>query len=544
MSPTRWALPRALSCLFVAALFALTFGAATASAQYYYDSALHSLELSSGPLVRSPRLIGMGGLSQVIPDRNASINLWDFAGMPVGLAEDDTASTLDIRPGSDGLSAIAHQPNGLERQYLAASSSHAQGEGVYRNHESGSTFGVVGDLSGLSWDVPYATTVEVRQHLLHPQITPILGGILPRFFDRHLAWAGYLRFRDETIENNFRSIVSNAAGDYINLGGAELPPPSEFNPTQTNVNSIAYGLSTAYSIGKVTRLGLGIEHENNDIKATNDLSRSSSEISESRPFWIGHAALVGRLGKSLEYGIDGIGRKANSEQDWRFTTSAGVGGIPLSGRGNLLTREEKGSELHTRARWTRGRAMFAGSFQTSATDITIDPPNANDATSFNHFLNEAFNRAGADTLALPDSVVHYESKSRAYGWGGGASYRFGTSVLGAEYNWVRDVGSTLALGSGPRYLAWDVRVGYEHPLGEQLKGRLGYIHRWVDQDDYTANNEYKSNTMTVGLGYAPPLSSWSLETGFQLEFRNPDYADPTDSHQSRQKLAAEVHWAF
>jgi hypothetical protein len=310
------------------------------------------------------------------------------------------------------------------------------------------------------------------------------------------------------------------------------------------VNTVAYGVSTDYILGRTTRVALGIERENNDVLATNAQDRSSSEIRESRPYWTGQAALVGKLGRSLEYGVNGIGRTSDSEQDWRFTASAGVGAVPLTGRGNLLTRSEKSSELDARARWTSGKLILAGSLSTAAQDIDIDPPNANDATSFNRFINEAFNRPGADTLSLPDSVVHYESRRRAWGWSGGGSYRLGVSKLGAEFHWLRDAGSTNLLGPGPRRIAWDVRVGYEHPLGDQMMGRVGYDYRWVDQDDYTAFNEYKGSTGTVGLGYAPPASSWSLEAGYQLEFRNPDFSDPQQVHQSRQKLAAQVHWVF
>src|SRR5712691_10655041 len=131
MSPTRWVLPRALSL----SLLAVMFGAATASAQFF-EPALRSLDLSTGPVARSPRLLGMGGLSLAVPDRDASINLWDFAGIPVGLASDDTTSTLDVRPGTDALSSVTRLSSGRERQNLAARSTLAQMEAVYRNHES------------------------------------------------------------------------------------------------------------------------------------------------------------------------------------------------------------------------------------------------------------------------------------------------------------------------------------------------------------------------------------------------------------------------
>ncbi len=297
MSPTRWVLPRALSLSLLAAMF----GAATASAQFF-DPALRALDLSTGPVARSPRLLGMGGLVLAVPDRDASIELWDFAGMPVGLAADDTTSTLDLRPGTDALSSVSHLPAGRERQELAARSTLAQMEAVYRNHDSGSMFAVVGDVSSLRWDRPFSRAVEVREGLLHPQIMPVLGGVVPRILSGHLAWATHLRFRSENVEDHYRLIVANAAGEYIDLGGGQLPPPGQFAPTNTDVTTTAFGLSTAYTMGRRTRLGLGIEHENNHIEGRNDLPRSSSETSEPRPYWIGQAALVGGFGRTFEYG--------------------------------------------------------------------------------------------------------------------------------------------------------------------------------------------------------------------------------------------------
>ncbi len=539
MSPTRWVLPRALSL----SLLSLSFGAATASAQYY-EPAMRSLDLSTGPLARSPRLLGMGGLRLVIPDRDAGINLWDFARLPVGLSEDDTASTLDVRPGTDALSSVRRLPAGRERQNLAARTTSTQVEGVYRSRESGSVFGVVGDLSGLRSDRPYSTLVELRQGVSHPEVMSILGGKLSRPFGGHLHWATHLRFRSETVQDRYRSIVSNSAGEYVDQSGAQQPPPGEFTITDINVNTMAFGLSTAYAIGQRTRFALGIERENNPIKSTNDQLRSSSEVREDRPFWVGHAALVGRLGTTFEYGVDGIGRLSNSEADWRFSTSAGVGADPLSGRGNLYTREEQASELHARARWSPGRATFAGSIETAASKVLIDPPNANDHTSLNRFINLAFNRTGSDTLAFPDSIVHSESRRNAWGWGGGASYRFGRTTIGSEFHWSRDVRSTTVLSSGPRRVAWDVRTGLEHPLGKLMSGRLGYAYRSVDEDEYTAGNEFIGNAVSIGFGYRPAGASWSLESGYVIEFRNQDFTNSADERQSRQNLAMQLHWAF
>lgn len=539
MSPTRWVLPRA-SFL---ALLITSFAASIASAQIL-QSTPNALDLARSTTAQSPRLLGMGGLSLVVPDRDAAINLWDFAGLPAGLASDDSTSTLYLRPGTRSLSSARNLASGGERQNLAARGNDCRFEAVYRNRETGGAFGLIGDLSALSWDQPYATTIERRQGVQHPEAMPVLGGAVPKVFHGHLVWAAHMRFRSETVQNQYREIISNSAGQWINQGGGQLPPPGDFAPTRSEVSTNGYGLSTAYAVGLRTRLAVGIERENNRILSTNDQVRSSSEVRETRPYWTGRAAWVGSVGRTLEYGVVGTGRVSDSEADWRFTTSAGVGSDPLNGRGNLLNRKERSSELHARARWSPGRVTFAGSLTTAAHEITIDPPNANDLTSLNQFINNAYNRPGADTLALPDSIQRGVDKRAAWGWGGGAGYRFGRSTLGVEAHWSRDVRSTTALGSGPRRVVWDVRGGLERPLGDLMRGRLGYGYRGVDEDEYTAGNEYTSSTFSVGFGYAPTGAAWVLESGYAFELRNQDFGDPSDEHQTRQYLAAQLRWAF
>ena len=120
MSPTRWVLPRALSFTMLAA----ALGVVPAQAQLY-EPAILSLDLATASAARSPRLIGMGGLSITIPDRNTQINLWDLAALPAGLVFDDTTSTMDIRPGTGSVSGVRTIDGGRERQNLAARSTAA-----------------------------------------------------------------------------------------------------------------------------------------------------------------------------------------------------------------------------------------------------------------------------------------------------------------------------------------------------------------------------------------------------------------------------------
>ena len=301
MSPTRWVLPRALSFT----MLAVSLAPMSAWAQLY-EPAIRSLDLASAVVARSPRLLGMGALSITVPDRNTQINLWDLGQLPAGLVFDDTTSTLDVRPGTGSLSGVRTIPNDRERQDLAARSTAVQFEGVYRSRQSGAVFGVTGDMSGLQWDHPYSDDVEVRQGLRHPEATMVLGGKLPRFFHGHLNWALSARFRNEHLEEQYREIVSNGAGDYIDQAGGQLSPPSEFSPTDVSVETNALGFSSAYSIGEKSRIGLGIERSTEKYKALNEQTRSTSEVQEERPYWNGQASIVGLVGRTFEYGVTGI----------------------------------------------------------------------------------------------------------------------------------------------------------------------------------------------------------------------------------------------
>ena len=51
-----------------------------------YDAARQSLDFSPDPTARSPRLLGMGRLT-LASDVHNGIDLWDFAGNPIGIFE-------------------------------------------------------------------------------------------------------------------------------------------------------------------------------------------------------------------------------------------------------------------------------------------------------------------------------------------------------------------------------------------------------------------------------------------------------------------------
>lgn len=536
MSPFRRVLTNALVlCLAAAAL-----GAGAARAQFY-DPALHSLDLVTD-VARSARLQGMGGLSLVVPDRDNHITLWDFANSPLGAYGEDSTGTLDLRP-SFGSASDVHGMAAGERQHLAGRTTGMQFESFYRDHKS-SAYGAVGLLNSLRRDTPYSDGLEQRRSVGLPEIMPIFNGPFPHFGGGKLRYAVRLRFGGEHQLDQYRTITTNPNGQYLSLDGTTVPTPVFFVPDEFRVNTSGVGGGFSYPLGKGTILALGMDAVEQRIKGSNNSERYSAERRETRPYAIGQASLVGRLGKSVEYGIDGRAWKANSEESWYFTISAGVGAEPLVGRGKLLERTEKGSSLKSRVRIVAGNLELGGGLWTRASKVEITPPAGNDPTSFNLFLNQVYLRQNADSLAKPDSVVANEIREWAWGYGVGASLHSKKSILGAEFHWSRDLYQQWLSGQGPKALDWDVRAGWEYACTNMITGRLGYGYRWWDRDDYLRLNEFKGNSASMGLGVHPAGTTWGFEGAWTFAWHQSDFGDPGASHGTRQLISTQVHWDF
>jgi len=536
MSPSRGVLSNALVLCFAAA----TLGAGAARAQFY-DPALRSLDLVTD-VSRSVRLQGMGGLSLSVPDHENHLTLWDFANSPLGAFGEDSVGTLDIRP-SFGMASSAHDlPYGM-RQHLAGRMSGVQFESFYRDHKS-SAYGAVGTLNSVRRDTPYSEDLELRRDVGLPEIMPIINGAMPHFGGGKLRYALRLRFGGEHLVDQYRTITENPNGEFITLDGSTVPSPVFLQPDEYRVNTSGVGAGLSYPIGANTIFALGLDAVEQRIKGSNNSDRYSAERRETRPYTIGQATLIGRLGPSLEYGVDGRAWRANSEESWYFTISAGVGAEPLIGRGKLLEREEEGSALKSRVTYRAGNLELGGGLWTRASKVNITPPDASDPTSFNRFLNQVYYRQNADSLAKPDSVVVNEIREYAWGYGAGASLTVGRSVLGAEWHWSRDLFAQSVAGDGPKAIAWEIRSGWEYPCTPMITGRVGYGYRWWDRNDFTRLNEFKGHSASLGMGLRPAGASWGFEGAWTFAWHQSDFGDPTGSHGTRQMVATHIHWNF
>ena len=97
-----------------------------------------------------------------------------------------------------------------------------------------------------------------------------------------------------------------------------------------------------------------------------------------------------------------------------------------------------------------------------------------------------------------------------------------------------------------RLLAVDLetQTGLEYPLNPVLTLRGGYLYGKQDRDELTAQNEFVTNSATLGLGLTPAQASWSVQWGYAYEWLKADFGDPSGVRESRQRLAMQFMWSF
>ena len=529
----------------------IVLSAASPAAAQIYEETRQSLGFGQDAIARSPRLAGMGALTVVGDDPHNRITLWDFALNPLGIAEADSVSIFELRPGTSALSAIQSQyslPEPAERQERAAREFRTNFEGWRR--AGGIAYGAIGDLGILRADQPVASDLERRSHFTQPQIMAILNGPIPWIRSGRASYAMRLVAGDELGDAELRGLVSNPIGDYIDRDGTTFPPTNFFAPDEYRISTFGFGTGASYKFGPWLEAALAGDLVGREVFSQNTGDRYTSEFTEKprgrRPFPVGQATLIGHVGKALEWGLDGRMWNYQAEQRWFFTVSAGIGQDPLSGRGKYSEHEQRGNGMTARLRWTEGPFEVGGSLATDWVKDIVNAPSQDDGTSFNHFLNTVYYRPKADSLYQPDSVSFFQRDDRAWRATGGVAMRLPgrRGMVGVEYQMRQREFEDRPGGVGPREVESNVRVGAEYHCTPVFTGRAGYIYRNLDQDELTQNNEVIGNTLTLGLSLQPTGAMWSLDAGYGIEWLHGDYGDPGQPRGSRQSLVTQLRWTF
>jgi hypothetical protein len=533
-----------LSALWLMLMGTMTLGLARpAGAQFLGNDAQ---PMFPDPIPRSTRLLGMGNLT-LADDRNNRLTLWDFARNPVGLAESDSVSEIEIWPGAQSADAQRDLVAGDDNQVRQLLDARGQGLAyeVFHRSRHGLAYGARGTFGNRSVDQLYDQQTGVDQKFTAPDVEAILNGVMPRIGER-MHWSVRGTFGRQNVENRFHTIVKNPAGEFVGITGDQVNPPDFFTPDQYTISTNGVGLGFSYHAGPWLTATAGADFLTMKIDGENSDVRHFSGTGESRPYQVYQSTAMGRIGSSFEWIADGRFWGAQNEQTWLFTLAAGIQQDPLTGRGFMYQRREEGSSLRTRASYALGDLKLGGSFETGYGKVEITGPRNNDYTSFNYFLNTLNYRQNADSLVLPDSVrsdvAYQRDVSFALGGTYPVSWRHG--LVGLEYHHFRGTHDQVLTGTGPRQMTWDVRAGFEVPCTKILTSRVGFIHRSNDADTYTANNETIGNTVTAGLGVLHPGARWSLQASYGYEWLAVDYPDPYESHGGGHQFALNLRWGF
>lgn len=528
-------------------LMAAAAGAAPvpASAQQY-ESSLRSVGYFPDPLARNPRLLGMGRLS-LASDVHNDLNIWDVAGNPLGIAGAESISVVEVRPRVRTAAGVHDLPDApRERQDLGARHMR-NGLEAWRRSSGGATYGLVGEFATLKLDRPYSQDSEMRSRFTVPAISGVVNGPLVWIPGNRVQYALRVGYTLELLDQERYDFFRLANGDYLGRRTSRLSDPDLFTPNHSEVSSLGLGGGLSYRFGEWLTAAANYDHVTAKVRGRNIGLRSESRLIEDRPFGIGQLSLAGRWG-ALRWVADGRGWRARSEEFWEWSVSAGPTSLPLSGSGKRLDRDEEGTTLRTRARWTGGALDLDAGFNTSYRRTIVTPwypPEVGGVPGFNDFLDEIGTRPGADTLNLPQRVMPSQVEARGVEMSAGATWRLAgdAGLIGLEVTRRTERFDQPAFG-GPEPSAWDVRAGTEIRLAASLLGRAGFVWGQDDRDDLSAADEYQRRSATAGLGYRPTGSRWSADLAYAFDWLDPDFGDPLRQRRSGQEFVLQVRWPF
>ena len=496
------------------------------------------------PLWRSPALIGMGKLT-LAEDVNNHLELWDFARNPAGIVDADTSTTLQVRPGVATASVQQAMPLGQPVIHqLLDTRQGIMGYEVWRRTNNGNAYGFYGDVLADRFAEPYDAATGLSSRLNTPGGTLALNGRVPFWGNGRMHYSLRGTYTKGKTEDVYSFLAVNPTGVYLDKGGDRVAPPDFFTPDESKNTYVGAGGALSYRFGTPHTAALAGDYLEERMSGSNEDDRHVLGTTEKRPYGLGQATLMGRIGKNVQWIADGKTWQAADQERFDFSLSAGTTTLPLTGRGIVDQRFEEGSQLRTRLQWEQHGWQVAGSLDTWYQRVRITAPDPSDPNSYNAFLNSIVYRPSADSLVIPDSVRTNQSDVRGYEYAIGGSRVLSKrgGRIGAEYHWLRSRTDQTTSGPGPRMQGWDVRAGLEYPCAPLLRGRAGYVLRRWDADTFTAQNEYVTQTVTTGFGVGPASGHWSVEAAYAYQWGGPDYGEPYGLRGHQQQVAAQLRW--
>src|SRR5258706_12420051 len=152
----------------------------------------------------------------------------------------DSVSSFEMLPATAANSSVHDEASGdstRERQDFALR-EYRFGYEAWRRTKDGAAFGLAGELDRLRTDTPEAPQSELRSEFTMPRTQFVISGHMPLIWSERLHYGLTLRHRYQSENDETRTIVSNAMGDYIDKDGTSIPPLVSIAPTHYGIRSV------------------------------------------------------------------------------------------------------------------------------------------------------------------------------------------------------------------------------------------------------------------------------------------------------------------
>ena len=482
----------------------------------------------------SLRLATLGRVTLAFDDENNEINQWDFGGSTVGLLTDRNGNSVDLYVDVAEKSA-ERTVNGVTAQSDYAHGSVFGLGAVARNGEK-FAFGLGAGYQGHGTGIPQQPGLYQDESVGLRDLSTAFSG---RAYGGKLGWGVRLGFGNETFSQDLMTRgVEN--GEEVLSGGDVIEPLTPFVIEEASAMRTTFGLGLGWMKSSWGDISINWDYLKSTIEANNETRKRIYETDEPRT--ASAFSLVLSLkpidGMTLG-GVVGTGGD-DTDENYRFTQSNGQGAPPLTGRGDRLVRSVDNEFLKSRLAFTPNsmpNLLLGADFNVFYREELVTA--ATGPGNFNEFIASLTGTGlnpGAPVLDEVQELRHWDG---GVGVGYLVTPQLRVGVEGHHANDARD-----GTGVHARQTTTDLRGGVEYSLATAWQARVGGWHRSLDEDVYTANNEGVASAITLGAGFRPMNSKYTLDAGVELMDRSTDYPDPTDGTGSGFRFVLYNRWSF
>jgi len=465
------------------------------------------------------RLEAMGGLVLSVRDEYTELNLWDFAGIPIGMVEDQDSTRLDLWADRDGLT-LDQTEGDVDREVARYRSFDVAGQAIMRFGRSAIGLGA-GSL-GVTRGEPFADQEHVNEDVGQPVLQATATGHLWK----GIRWGLGALFADESRKDTWmRDEVVDGRVE-LTTEGEQLMPPSLFAADRAEVGVSGYSLALGYDVKRVVNTALYYGTRREEVEWHQKATRSIYDVAETRHWTQFGLGVIVKPRAGVDVGV-ALGREYWADPEvYRFSLSGGSNADPTTVRGNRRETQVRHDYAHIRAQADLPSlpVTLGGSYRVGY-ERGIQNPVAVTPDDFNNYVQY---RAAVDTLEAPPLVAALRRDLRSVGWGLGGSYRFleERAVAGVEYEWDR------VAGDGTEYRVrtdtWQVRAGGQYDLSPAWAALAGYRHTSQDADAYSERNEMVADRASLGVVARRLLPGWEITGELYKEWQSTDYPDPDE----------------